>query len=155
LLKNPETLPEIFARVFFEHPPISCALAIEPYRMNEGLTVQQGCLLCPGDVRRSFEENLLQSSKPQDAQGYIKKLVILQGTRNDAFHDLYLMNINRASLFPGLDGFAQSLKHEFWSANAEQFARMLEESFISHRMREMAKQLKNVNHIKPVVIEDN
>ena len=33
-------------------------------------------------------------------------------TRDEAMAELYLMNINSASLFPGLDGLARSLAYE-------------------------------------------
>lgn len=38
--------------------------------------------------------------------------IILKGKlRFDALYDLNYMNINRATLFPGLDGFSQSLRN--------------------------------------------
>ena len=76
-LSNPQFVARIFADVFVKQSPIPCALAVEPYRMNERLTVQQGCFLCPGDVRRSFQENLLDSTEPEEVQRHVKKLVML------------------------------------------------------------------------------
>ena len=42
----------------------------------------------------------------------LKKFVIPNGPefRREILRSLHRMNINRAALFPGLDGFAQSLK---------------------------------------------
>ncbi len=155
LLRNPETLPDIFAAAFFQSPNIPCALAVEPYRMNERLNVQQGCFLCPGDVRRSFQENLLDSDQLVGVQGYIRKLVIPQKIQNEALYDLQLMNINRASLFPGFDGFAQSLKDQIWSANEEHLGRMFEESFVDEMVREMGKKLRNMASIEPDLVKED
>jgi hypothetical protein len=39
----------------------------------------------------------------------LEKLVISEKARNEILKELYQMNITRASLFPGLEGFAKSL----------------------------------------------
>jgi hypothetical protein len=38
-----------------------------------------------------------------------KRFLILKTAKNEILEELYRMNISRASLFPGLDGFAESL----------------------------------------------
>ncbi|HTY22737.1 MAG TPA: FRG domain-containing protein [Desulfomonilaceae bacterium] len=139
-LRNPETLCKIVEKVFFETPPISWVLPVEPYRMNERLTVQQGCFLCQGDVGHSFEENLVGSSEPDEVRNYVKKLVMPPETAKEALYDLYSMNINRASLFPGIDGFAQSLKHQIVSRDEEHLVRMLEETLIDEKIEELRKK---------------
>jgi hypothetical protein len=74
--------------------------------MNERLTIQQGLFLCPAIVRQSFEQNL-EATRLQGTT--IEKLTFPASLREDILAELNKMNINRATLFPGLDGFAQSL----------------------------------------------
>jgi hypothetical protein len=76
--------------------------------MNERLTIQQGLFLCPGNLRTSFESNLLAFPN-DDIANHVHKMVIPNHLREDILARLNRMNINRASLFPGIDGFAQSL----------------------------------------------
>jgi hypothetical protein len=74
--------------------------------MNERLTIQQGLFLCPAQVNTGFEDNL----QPMSLTGIkIDKLVFPSSLRETILAELNKMNISRASLFPGLDGFAQSL----------------------------------------------
>jgi hypothetical protein len=74
--------------------------------MNERLTVQQGLFLCPSQVSAGFEENLQAMSLTGTK---IEKLDFPSNLRESVLAELNKMNINRASLFPGIDGFAQSL----------------------------------------------
>ena len=74
--------------------------------MNERLTIQQGLFLCPAQVSTGFEENL-QAMGTQGTK--IEKLIFPANLREEILAELNKMNINRASLFPGIDGFAQSL----------------------------------------------
>jgi hypothetical protein len=104
--------PDIFKAAFMrEHentgpPSVLCVAPIQPFRMNERLTIQQGLFLCPAQVRMGFEENLQATSMTGTK---IEKLVFPSNLREDILAELNKMNINRASLFPGIDGFAQSL----------------------------------------------
>ena len=50
------------------------------------------------------------------------------------------MNISRASLFPGIDGFAQSLKHQLVSRDQEHLVRMFSESFVDEMKAEMRQK---------------
>lgn len=101
--------PDTFRRLFFEQAPQLVA-PLQPFRMNERLTIQQGLFLCPGSLQVSFEENLL-AFRQNDFANHVHKIVIPNdmAMRVDILAILNKMNINRASLFPGIDGFAQSL----------------------------------------------
>lgn len=137
-LRNPDTLRKHFRNIFFQLD-IPVIYAVEPFRMNERLTVQQGCFLCPGRTTITFEENLMSN----DANGVsrnVVKILFDPNIRRDALWDLYLMNINRASLFPGIDGFAQSLKHQMFSPDWDQLCRIAEESFIEDLRLEMRRK---------------
>ena len=79
-----------------------------PFQLNERLTVQQGVFLCPGDVTISLKENLDELGSAGDA---IQELTIKlnKRKRRAILQHLYRMTIDRASLFPDLQGFAESL----------------------------------------------
>jgi len=104
--------PDVFEKAFMsEHDAsnqqaVLCVAPIQPFRMNERLTIQQGLFLCPAQVSLGFEENL-QAMGTKGTK--IEKLVFSASLREEILAELNKMNINRASLFPGIDGFAQSL----------------------------------------------
>lgn len=81
-----------------------------PIRLNPRLVIQQGGFLCPGDIRTDFETNI-KGLEGWDSPDNVLKLVLNLDAkfRQDAMEDLLRMNVSRASLFPGLDGFAQSI----------------------------------------------
>ncbi|HEY1375084.1 MAG TPA: FRG domain-containing protein [Candidatus Binatia bacterium] len=89
---------------------------INPYRLNERLVLQQGLFLCPGDISSSFEANLEalagDRSGKKDFSGNLIKFIIKNDPqlRKTIMQRLQRMNLNRATLFPGLDGFSQSLE---------------------------------------------
>jgi len=92
-----------------DNPGPECVLPAQPWKLDERLTIQKGIFLSPGDVRKSFENNLCKLKGFDDSNNLLK-LIIPHPMRSDALSNLHSMNISRASLFPGLDGFAQSLK---------------------------------------------
>jgi hypothetical protein len=104
--------PAVFKAAFMgEHESTSraaalCVAPIQPFRMNERLTIQQGLFLCPASVSVGFEENLAAMNL---SDATIMKHVFPANLRMTILAELNKMNINRASLFPGIDGFAQSL----------------------------------------------
>ena len=49
-----------FKSVFKREKPLSLVYPINPYHLNERLNVQQGIFLCPGNINRPFEDNLLE-----------------------------------------------------------------------------------------------
>lgn len=83
------------------------------FSMSMRQAAQQALFVMPGDVTRSSEENLLATLSATNVP--LAEAVccyVLPGHwRDRALDELRLMNISRASLFPGLDGFAQSLKY--------------------------------------------
>lgn len=104
--------PDIFKNAFMtEHDSsspatVKCVSPIQPFRMNERLTTQQGLFLCPAQVSTGFEANLGAMSHSGTK---IEKIVFPCNLRQQILAELSKMNISRASLFPGIDGFAQSL----------------------------------------------
>jgi len=88
---------------------VQVILPLEPVVMNQRLTIQQALFLFPSGKQISFEE-ILCTYTEYNSKDYIKKLVLPKNQGLDCLVDLLRMNINAATLFPGLDGFARSLR---------------------------------------------
>jgi len=87
-------------------------LAINPFRLNERLAYQRGVFLCTGHITVRFMKNLSDFIGNEKLDEKVIQYTIPTGRNNqntkEALNHLDLMNINRITLFPGLDGFAQS-----------------------------------------------
>jgi hypothetical protein len=109
-------------------PPL--VVSVEPERLNERISIQQGLFLFPCDLTCSFEANLaktfaglsgeLEEREPEQWSETLAKqlsndeiavlqIILPRGIHSEALDDLYKMNVTSATLFPGLDGFARSL----------------------------------------------
>lgn len=103
-----EKTPGGFTAAFYAMPAQTFACCVNPFRLNERLTLQRGVFMCPGNVGQSFEDNL-KALPDWDKEQNLYQLVIPPSMRQAGLKDLLDMNISRATLFPGLDGFARSL----------------------------------------------
>lgn len=128
----------IFEDSFFSDNPPIAVVPLEPLFMTPRLSIQQGVFLVPCAVTCDFEECLLNTidsntndSAMQDiivldskkntldkildlyANSKILKIIIPKEHHKAAIEDLWSMNINAATLFPGIDGFAKSLAYHF------------------------------------------
>lgn len=83
---------------------------VEPYSQNERIAAQKGLFLASGRVDRSFEANLADTVDAACIRCIAVPLT--NQVLRESLMDLFDMNISRASLFPGMDGFAQSLRSE-------------------------------------------
>jgi len=110
-LKEPitEELEKIFYYMFFEEPLPDSAIPMNPFRLNERLRTQKGVFLVPVNPISTFMENLEALSGYEDARNAIK-FISPAKFRIEILKALFDMNISRTSLFPGLDGYAQSLR---------------------------------------------
>ncbi|HEY0016035.1 MAG TPA: FRG domain-containing protein [Longimicrobium sp.] len=101
-------------------------LWVEPDRLNQRISVQQGTFLLPLDTARSFEDNMFEDfsvrssmfsqMEPQKLTSYtfldraiLVKIVLSRNFHSQAMLDLASMNVTSTSLFGGLEGFARSL----------------------------------------------
>ena len=85
---------------------------ITPDRLNQRLSIQQGTFLCPSDIRLTLEYNfaaIIANETESTINSHIKLFHISPSARKEVLQRLSLMNVSRASLFPGLDGFANSI----------------------------------------------
>jgi hypothetical protein len=119
--------PAVFERVFLrETNDPSIVAPVQPLRMNERATSQQGLYLCENSPMMGFEfglKQVLKSDRDRFAELSLQKfpnekalvpqrlikLCIASSARSEMLRELHRMNINHATLFPGLDGFAKSL----------------------------------------------
>lgn len=100
---------EVAAReLLFDEPVARLASPLTPFRQNERLRTQRGTFLVPGDVSAGFIDNLL-ALPGHDQPANVVKIILPPALREPGLEQLYAMNISRTSLFPGLDGYAQSL----------------------------------------------
>ncbi len=88
--------------------PTPCIVGVNPYRLNDRLAVQQGTFLMVGDPGVTVLDNM----KATQNLGQWTRVTIEMSpdSRKKALTYLHRMNINRATLFPGLAGFAESLR---------------------------------------------
>lgn len=93
---------------FFDTPTPGIVL-VNPFRLSERTTVQQAVHLMPGDVTSPFADNLDATYGMRDGLTRLK-IAITSRLRKDFLTHLHRMNIDRATLFPGLQGFAESLQ---------------------------------------------
>jgi len=89
-----------------------CVYPVNPFRLNKRLSVQQGLFLLPGDITKSFEENLTETfGGLEKTKKYLCRLKITpdRANRSEILKKLKDMNISNEALFPDLDGFARSV----------------------------------------------
>jgi hypothetical protein len=100
---------------YFLNPkkPTTFVSDVNPLRMNQRLTAQQGLFLCPGNIEKPFMENLLNMTSYIKDPNCIIRIPIAYTVRAKAILELQRMNISSASLFPDLAGFAESLSDWF------------------------------------------
>lgn len=94
--------------LFFSGNPVRIVTPLSPFRLNERLRTQKGTFLVPGDPSSGFMANLTSTGGSESAENVVK-IVIPIALRREMLAGLDRMNISRRSLFPGIDGYAQSL----------------------------------------------
>jgi len=105
---------ETFRAVFMQGQLFVCP--INAYGLNERLIIQQGTFLCPGDISKSFEDNLAALAPVIDPEPdfgdevWELRIDATPEEKKRILKHLHRMNMNQATLYPGLDGFARSLE---------------------------------------------
>jgi len=95
------------------------AAPIRPSRLNARMALQQGLFMCHGDPGNDRFANLkpdVQGEEPLD----VVRIEFPRRDRGRALQALRRFNISRDTLFPGLDGLAQSLAHLLVPLNLHQ-----------------------------------
>jgi len=114
-LENAEQIKEEdFKEAFWKRGEICAAKTANPYILNERLICQSGLFLFPTNINVSFHDNMigLVNDAFEEARRNVLKFDIKgnQKKRNEALRFLKDMNIDRAVLFPDLQGYAESLR---------------------------------------------
>ncbi|MHC4529164.1 MAG: FRG domain-containing protein, partial [Planctomycetota bacterium] len=112
LYRAPQAHTDEFEKALWVEPPSTLVYPLNPHRLNDRLVIQQGVFLAPGDVSKPFEDNMAPLVSGRDSKGNLFKLRInaRPAEMKKILQHLRRMNMNSATLFPGLQGYAQSLK---------------------------------------------
>ena len=94
-------------RQLFMESPLRFVYPDNPIRLNERLAVQQGLFLTPGDVTTTFEKNV--RAVPNHKECFVR-VDIDRSCHLEIMRKLHQAGVNAATLFPGLGGFALSLR---------------------------------------------
>jgi hypothetical protein len=124
----------------FNKNPI--VLKMNPYYLHGRLSVQRGCFLLAGNTTEPFIENLIKFyGSEKQLKKYLFKFVIhnRKRYRKEILGNLYKMNISRATLFPGLDGFAASLKTIFYTEINKPLEKFLSNDKLYYRSMQIDK----------------
>jgi hypothetical protein len=91
---------------------VTSVAPLVPYHLNERLAVQQGVFLVPLNPEVSFMDNLQAVARPPELRKHVLKLEIpvIRKAQYQMLVSLDRLNVHRLSLFPGIDGFAQSMQ---------------------------------------------
>lgn len=109
---NIERNDDCFRLLYRQKEPKTLVVQENPFPLNRRLIIQQGAFLCPTDLSKPFEENLKGLPNFDVKKNLVKVVLHLTNSRRlRSLEELHKMNVDRASLFPGLDGFSESLKH--------------------------------------------
>lgn len=98
---------DLFEQIFFNND-LSVVFPVEPFRMNRRYSLQQSIFVSTG---KGFEPFMAQLAfLGDDLEKALIKMVLPACLQKEVLRDLQRMNLNRASLFPDLDGYAASLR---------------------------------------------
>ncbi|HEX2605988.1 MAG TPA: FRG domain-containing protein [Flavisolibacter sp.] len=102
----------VFDRIFHENNRC-LVFPVEPFGMNRRYSLQQSIFVSTGISHQPLMKQLLFLG---DSLGRsVVKLEIPAACKKEALRELQQMNLNRASLFPDLDGYAASLRLRYES----------------------------------------
>lgn len=120
----------LFNQLFVGNLDCSTALVLEPERLSERMIAQQGVFCVPCSLTSTIHKLLFQALNSEcelkvsryeydfahlqlgtfPVAGRVMKIRISKELHAEIRQDLRQMNIHAGSLFPGLDGFARSLR---------------------------------------------
>jgi hypothetical protein len=109
LRRDPNAKDEETVSAIIDHSPRNALIfPLNPWRMNRRLILQQSIFLVPGDITKSFMDNLKAVDDPENL---LIEIPLSNDRRflEEATRELLSMNMSSATLFPGLDGFAANL----------------------------------------------
>ncbi len=108
-LKDPDTSNALF----WDQRPKLFVMPVNSFTLNERQSIQQGVFLAPGDVGTRFWDNLkaVLETDPTSKQWFVRiRIRCTRALVMDACKYLHRVNVNAATLFPGLSGFSEHLE---------------------------------------------
>ena len=113
---NDKRKDEDFVSLFQSSNHKSFIYTANPFHLNCRLKVQQGLFICQTNIACGFLNalgHLGGSKKKENIFSIVLPFEIAE--RTEFFDSLRRMNVSSASLYPGLDGYAQSLGERIYS----------------------------------------
>lgn len=106
-----EALREQFRATFLEpaHGP-DVITSLEPFDAAERMIIQQGLFLASNNITLRFAKVLAKMAHKAGGRLPLFRVQIRADYRTEILAELERMNITEATLFPGIDGFARSLR---------------------------------------------
>jgi hypothetical protein len=83
---------------------------LEPFDASERMIIQQGLFLAPSEIKVPFAKALAEMAHNAGRALPLLRIEIHSDHRTEILAELERMNITAATLFPGIDGFARSLR---------------------------------------------
>jgi hypothetical protein len=120
----------LFQKIFYDNR-CSLIFPVEPFRMNRRYSLQQSIFVSTGNSYEPFMKQL--DFLDNDIEKSVLKIEMPAGLQKAVLRDLQKMNINRASLFPDLDGYALSLKLRYNSMKTA-------EEVLTHQLEKASDQ---------------
>lgn len=115
----------LFEKIFYANE-FPLVFPVEPFRMNRRYSLQQSIFVSTGKGYQPFMEQL--DFLGDSIAKAVIKIELPATLQKEVLRDLQRMNLNRASLFPDLDGYAASLRLRYNSMKSteEAFAAQLQ-----------------------------
>jgi FRG domain. len=98
---------KLFEKIFYQNNR-NLVFPVEPFRMNRRYSLQQSVFISTGISEIPLMKQL--QFLEDDLEKSVIKIEVPTQDKNEVLRDLQKMNLNRASLFPDLDGYAASLR---------------------------------------------
>jgi len=98
---------KLFEKIFFENNR-NLVFPVEPFKMNRRYSLQQSTFVSTGNSNESYINQL--NFLGQEISKAVIRIELPSILQKEVLRDLQRMNLNRASLFPDLDGYAASLR---------------------------------------------
>jgi len=119
---------DVFFSIGSEDALPPTVLPLIPFNSHIRLNTQQGIFLCPTNGILPFEENLKTTFEDiPDYERWIRKYLIPVELKPEIIIELNHMNINDATLFPGIEGYSRFLKKKYSLGNEEDKAYVLKQ----------------------------
>ncbi|HUR09853.1 MAG TPA: FRG domain-containing protein [Flavitalea sp.] len=107
---NQQITETIFEKIFYENGR-SLIFPVEPFRMNRRYSLQQSIFVSTANSYEPFMNQL--GFLHEEIGKAVVRISMPVSIQKEVIRDLLKMNIERASLFPDLDGYALSMKMRY------------------------------------------